>query len=330
MKNYLRFLIGGVLFPIILLTNALALDDGTRVNFRRGTSSATIKGTVAKGGPDFYLVGAKAGQTMTVKVTGKVSFGIDASGERLTEDDGNTNWSEELPSDGDYKVKVFSSGGAQNHTLTVSIAAAQKTSQKFTTSGYYDGIGLSSKESGDYYGMSIYLTESDGQLYGLVTTAVGDYSTPLLVEVNVSGKDMRTVEFTLPDENGDRKFKGTVMASGLTVKSDRENFAMKRECGFLSSNISLGSGGDYGGMEVFLTDTGGQWYALVTSAEGVLKRPVLVEAKVTLGKDYAADLVEFTLPGANGGRKFKGKLTKTGLMLNEGETRLVLKEKCYR
>lgn len=106
---------------MLLLTNVFAQADGTRINFRRGKSAATVKGTVAKGGPDFYLVRAKAGQMMTVKVTGKVSFGIDSADERLTEDDGNTDWSEELPADGEYKIKVYSNGGVQNYTLTVSI-----------------------------------------------------------------------------------------------------------------------------------------------------------------------------------------------------------------
>jgi hypothetical protein len=328
MKKSLQILIGGALVSMFLLSNVFAQDDGTRISFKRGATSATVKGTVAKGGPDFYLVGAKAGQTMTVKVTGKVTFGIYSDGETLTEDDGNTNWSDELPADGDYQIKVFSSGGAQNYTLTVSIAA-ETTSQKFTTSGFYQGIGLSSEESGDYYGINVYLTESDGQLFALVLTAEGGFSTPKLVEAKVSGKDMRTVEFTLPNENnGDRKLKGTVSAKNLTLDDYYgKKFVLKRGCGNLSGNISTGNGDDYGGMEVYVTDAGGQWFALVTVAEGVLKRPVLVEAEVT-GNDF--DRIQFTLPDENGGRKFKGKMTKNGMTLTERGTNLVLKDKCYR
>src|SRR5438132_935141 len=87
--------------------------------------------------------------------------------------------------------------------------------------------------------------------------------------------------------------------------------------------------GDYGRMEVFLTDNAGSWFALVTVAEGVLLRPVLVKADVT-GKVY--DHIAFTLPGDNGGRKFTGTLaSKTStLTLNEGGTRTVLKAKCYK
>lgn len=317
---------------LFLFSNVLGQNEGTRISFSRGATSATVKGTVAKGGPDFYLVGARAGQTMTIKVTGQVSFGVDSPEGRLTEDDGNTNWSAELPADGDYKIKVFSSGGAQNYSLTVSIVGAQKTSQKFTTSGFYHGINLSSKESGDYYGIDMYLTESDGQLYALVTTAEGGFSTPVLVEAKTSGNDMRTVEFTLPDENnGGRKLKGTVSAAGFILNDYYgKKFVLKRECGNLSSNISVGSGGDYGGMEIYLTDAGGASYALVTIAEGVLKRPVLVEANVQYKNGYRDENFDFTLPGENGERKFKGKFTKTGMSINENGTPIVLKDKCYK
>ncbi len=329
-KYYLRFLIVNSLILLLLLTNAFAQSsDGTRISFKRGASAATVKGTVARGGPDFYLVGAKAGQKMTVKVTGKVSFGIDSPDEALTEDDGNTNWSEELPADGDYRIRVYSFGGGQNYSLTVSISAAPKTSQKFTTSGFYRGIDLSSEESGDYYGINVFLTESDGQLYAFVSTAQGGFSNPVLVEAKASGKDLRTIEFTLPDENeGGIKLKGTVSAKNFTLDDYHgSKFVLKRTCGSLSSDISMGEGGDYGGMEVFLTDAGGQWFALVTIAEGVLMKPVLVEANVT-GENY--DNIEFTLSGENGERKFKGKITKTGMTLDESGTKTVLKDKCYK
>lgn len=332
MKNYyLRFLIVNSLILLLLLTNAFAQGsgDGTRISFKRGERAATVKGTVAKGGPDFYLVGAKAGQKMTVKVTGKVSFGIDSPEDTLTEDDGNTSWSEELPADGDYKIRVYSFGGGQNYSLTVSISAAPKTSQKFTTSGFYRGINLSSEESGDYFGIDVFLTESDGQLYALVSTAQGGFSTPVLVEAKASGRDMRTIEFTLPDENeGGIKLKGTVSAKNFTLDDYQgSKFVLKRDCGHLSSDISMGEGGDYGGMEVFLTDAGGQWFALVTIAQGVLMKPVLVEPNVT-GENY--DNIEFTLSGDNGERKFTGKITKTGLVLDEDGTKTVLKDKCYK
>lgn len=302
-----------------------AQDEGARISFKRGSTSATVKGTVAKGGPDFYLVGAKAGQTMTVRSIGKVSFGLDSPDGNLTDDDGNTNWAGELPADGDYRIRVYSNGGAQNYSLTVAIAPAAKgkIAQKFTTSGSYDGISVGT-ESGDYGGMAVYLTESDAQLYALVTVAEGDFFDPVLVEANLSGREMRGFEFVLPDDSGGRPVKGVVTAAGLKLATGE---LLKRRCGGTYSNISVGPGGDYGGMEVYLTDAGGRWFALVTAAEGVLLRPVLVEAKVT-GKNF--DKIEFTLPDESGDRTFKGTITKSGMTLNADGTLLVLKEKCYK
>lgn len=121
-KNNLRVLTIAVGSLLFLLSNVFAFqDEGTRVKFQRGNSSIVLKGTVAKGGPDFYLVGAKAGQTMTVKAMGKVSFGIDSPNGALTSDDSKTNWSGELTAEGDYKIRVYSNGGVQNYSLTVSI-----------------------------------------------------------------------------------------------------------------------------------------------------------------------------------------------------------------
>ena len=210
-----------------------------------------------------------------------------------------------------------------------STLSSGKTSQKFPTSGYFDGIEMTSEESGDYGGTSVFLTESDGQMFALVIIAEGVPLTPVLVEAQVSGKDMRTIEFTLPNENGDRKFKGVVSAKGLTFDWEDSKEVLKRECGFLASDISMGNGGDYGGTEIFLTDAGGQWFALVTVAEGVLKRPVLVEVDMKL-KNFAADTFEFTLPNENGERKFKGKVTKNGMTLTESGTAMTLDNKCYK
>lgn len=206
-------------------------------------------------------------------------------------------------------------------------AQGKPGAKKFTTSGYYDDIEMTSKESGDYGGMSVYLTESDGQMFALVTVAQGSIGSPVLLEAKVTGKDMRGIEFTLPDENGARKFTGTVAATGLALNNSGTRTTLKRECANTYSNISVGSGGDYGGTEVYITDSGGTWFALVTIAEGVLLRPVLRPATVT-GKNYGK--IEFTVPGENGARKFAGTIAKTGLTLNQGGSRSVLKKKCYQ
>lgn len=127
-KHNLRFLIGLALSLAFLLTNTFAQEDATRIRFKRGRSSVTIRGTVAKGGPDFYLVSARAMQRMTVKATGRVSFGIDAPNGAMTSDDSHTNWTGELSTFGDYKIRVYSSGGTQNYSLTISIISLSPNS----------------------------------------------------------------------------------------------------------------------------------------------------------------------------------------------------------
>ena len=89
-------------------------------------------------------------------------------------------------------------------------------------------------------------------------------------------------------------------------------------------NINAGEGGDYGGMQVYLTDSDGQFYAAVTVAQGVLLPPVLVKAQVNI----EARKVEFTLPGEGGGRKFNGTVTADGLTLFEGKKKIFLKRMC--
>lgn len=90
------------------------------------------------------------------------------------------------------------------------------------------------------------------------------------------------------------------------------------------SNITVGSGGDYGGIQIYLTDADGQFYATVTVAEGVLLPPVLVKADANVETREIA----FTLPGEGGGRKFKGRVTADGLTLTENGQRHFLKRKC--
>jgi hypothetical protein len=91
-------------------------------------------------------------------------------------------------------------------------------------------------------------------------------------------------------------------------------------------DIKAGEGGDYGGMQVYLTDSDGQFYAVVTIAEGVLLPPVLVKAQVNVDSRK----IEFSLPNEGGARKFTGRVTADGLTLTEaGGGKQFLKRKCY-
>lgn len=206
-------------------------------------------------------------------------------------------------------------------------ASAQKkgAAKPFYTSGFYNGIEMSSKESGDYFGISIYLTQSANDTFALVTEAPGGtINDPVLVKAKMSGKDMRNIEFSLPGDNGERKFKGTVSATGLTMDYSDKKRVLKRQCGRTFSNVAGGvNGGDVGGTEVYITDSGGNWFALVSIAEGEMGEPVLVPAEVT-GKNY--DKIAFTAHG----NKVTGTIGRTSMTLSQDGTRLVLKSKCYQ
>lgn len=99
-----------VLLILGLTANAPA-QTTRRVRFAKGASSATVSGQVK--GYDYidYIVGAKAGQTMSVRLTGRSvaefailmpdggNLGMDATGVR--------EWSGELPESGDYSIRVL-------------------------------------------------------------------------------------------------------------------------------------------------------------------------------------------------------------------------------
>lgn len=334
--RYLRILTGSAFILIFLLSNVFSQADAdTRISFKTGATSATVKGTVAKGGPDFYLINAKAGQKMTVKVTGKVSFGIDSPDERWTPDDGNTEWTEEsLPANGDYKIRVYSAGGGQDYSLTVAIAPAKKDADaSYRIGTFYDGIQMSSKESGDYGGMAVYLIHADvNDDYALVTVAEGVAKRPVLVKVkSLTGDPVTKFSFAVPNENGTRKFTGAIAAGTMTLTESGSKSILKSKCGQVFSDMSVGmESGDVGGMEVFLTESDGQWFALVTTAGGVVLPPKLVEAKVT-GANF--DKVEFTVPDENntdGKLKYTGIITKNALTLDYEGEKTILRKQCNK
>ncbi len=105
--------------------------DGVRkkVRFAPGTSSTTIRGAVVRGDRDRYYVGAKAGQTMSVKVTStekNAVFQIYFHGEEESlpgagDGDDTMTWSGKLPIDNEYVIVVGGTRGNATYALTISI-----------------------------------------------------------------------------------------------------------------------------------------------------------------------------------------------------------------
>ena len=82
-----------------------------RIRFTRGANSATLHGRVSRDMAMLYIVGAKAGQTMTLKLDGDAKTRFDLSGPKDSSGQatasGETEWSGTLPDNGDYKIFVF-------------------------------------------------------------------------------------------------------------------------------------------------------------------------------------------------------------------------------
>lgn len=99
-----------------------------RIRFAKGQSSATVSASVIRGDRDAYIVGAKKGQKMTVKITAlenNAAFTILTPGkkylERAGELDDQTSWTGTLPAGGDYKIEVGGTRGNATYKLTVTI-----------------------------------------------------------------------------------------------------------------------------------------------------------------------------------------------------------------
>ena len=94
-----------------------------RIQFRRGSSSTTVQGKVSLALPDTYLLGARAGQVMTVQLTAprKVRFMIMNSKTTDVLADNTTNWTGTLPATGDYHILVDADGDGRTYSMTVTI-----------------------------------------------------------------------------------------------------------------------------------------------------------------------------------------------------------------
>ena len=100
-----------------------------KVRFAKGASSTVIKGAVIRAEADRYLVSARKGQKMTVKITsleGNAVFRIYFSGEMesLTggsDDEGSTSWTGVLSDDNEYVIVVTPTRGNASYTLRISV-----------------------------------------------------------------------------------------------------------------------------------------------------------------------------------------------------------------
>ena len=96
-----------------------------RVQFARGTSSTTLGGRVTLSLPDQLIVGARAGQVMTVQLTSprkSVRFTVMTyKTTNLLTDNNKVGWHGTLPETGDYIILVEGDTKGATYSITISI-----------------------------------------------------------------------------------------------------------------------------------------------------------------------------------------------------------------
>jgi hypothetical protein len=104
---------------LFLITVSLTNKSFTQTNikFAKGSSSATLKSSIAKNGDKRYTIRGKAGQTITVRVISGNNYvfaGVEGIGQGRTV-------SGKLQYDSSYIIELSNGGEATNFTMTVSI-----------------------------------------------------------------------------------------------------------------------------------------------------------------------------------------------------------------
>jgi hypothetical protein len=99
------------------------------VRFPKGSKSTVVEGGVARADRDRYIVGARAGQRMTVSITSAEDNAVfqiyrPASKRALSgagEGDDAKDWSGALPSSGNYVIVVGGTRGNAEYRLSISV-----------------------------------------------------------------------------------------------------------------------------------------------------------------------------------------------------------------
>jgi len=114
-----------ILILVLALGFALTAWAGERIHFARGNDNAAVKGQVTGHAHHDYVLGARAGQTMSVSLIakGNAYFNILPPGSPdaaifIGSRDG-ADARVRLPADGDYTIRVYLMGNAKDSGHTV-------------------------------------------------------------------------------------------------------------------------------------------------------------------------------------------------------------------
>ncbi|HLA63903.1 MAG TPA: hypothetical protein VK610_05715, partial [Rhodothermales bacterium] len=95
-----------------------------RVQFRRGATSATVNGSAIRGERVRYILGASAGQRMSVTIRSTENNAVFAvgTGEEVAEWPATfTEFTGRLAEDTDYAIDVWGTRGNASYTITFTI-----------------------------------------------------------------------------------------------------------------------------------------------------------------------------------------------------------------
>ena len=111
-------LMSAIVFSVVFIGGATAVSAQNmqssvvkkQVKFARGRNKATLRGSAKYGMSYVFNLGAKAGQTMEVRLNGRnseLSFSVIAPDDETMEGGfGVSEWSGELPQSGNYSIVV--------------------------------------------------------------------------------------------------------------------------------------------------------------------------------------------------------------------------------
>lgn len=124
-KIFITFVFIAFSLTFVAFTQA---HDLIQFKFAKGKNTKTVSDAVLREETTTYLVKAKSGQRMSVKITSiekNAVFSIQTPSGKFIENagemDDQTNWSGKLPETGDYKIEVAPTRGNATYRLTVSI-----------------------------------------------------------------------------------------------------------------------------------------------------------------------------------------------------------------
>ncbi len=117
-----------LLAVLLCAAPVLYARDGApkRVRFEHGHYSAVLKNSVVRGERDTYVLGARAGQMLTVNIVAlehNAVFSIRKPGGGFlagaTDESDATKWRGKAPATGDYLIEVGGTRGNATYTLTL-------------------------------------------------------------------------------------------------------------------------------------------------------------------------------------------------------------------